>query len=119
MTGTPNSSRPWTKRIAMSNFRSQNDKIFFVQILKTINPITIRAYGPLLDEWLKVQGKSEKGMLINILKSINPVTVRAYGRLLDSWSKHPFNRHKLVQILKTINPSTAAAYGPPLDKWSR
>jgi len=54
-----------------------------VQVLKSINPVTSNAYGPLLDAWVRQPGSIQQ--LVTILRSINPTTVTGYGPLLDAW----------------------------------
>ena len=100
---------------AMPVFRSQTDRSRLVEILKTINPVTVAAYGPGLDAWLSLP--TDLATLVVMLKLINPLTVTVYGPMLDAWLTGP-DRYLLVQILKSINPVLVSAYGPLLDAWA-
>jgi hypothetical protein len=122
---SPRQSRGFTKWIiisvdkgesgVMAVFKSQADRSRLVEILKSINPTTVAAYGPALDAWLTLP--TDLAALVAILRLINPQTVNVYGPMLDAWLTGP-DRFVLVQILKLINPMLAPAYGPLLDAWA-
>ncbi len=58
-------------------FKSKDDQKVLVQILKSINPLTVAVYGPALDLWSTLG--SNRDALIQILKTINTSTVLVYG----------------------------------------
>lgn len=112
--GSPCLSGP-QKGVNVPVFKSQADRGRLVEILKTINPTTVAAYGPALDAWLGLP--TDLATLAAVLKLINPQTVAVYGPMLDAWLTGP-DRFLLVQIVKTINPVLVSAYGPLLDAWA-
>lgn len=107
----------------MSEFLSTDSRQELVRIAKLVNPPEASAYGPQLDDWVRLAGCAPGlgclRVLVGILKRINPAVAELYGPMLDSWASRPANCYALAAILKMVNPPLAPAYGPLLDGWAR
>lgn len=107
----------------MSDFCfSNDDREELLTIVRTINPITAGAYGPMLTSWGLLARISpnlaSRRALADILKAVNPESAAIYGPLLDAWAAKPADRLELARILRLVNPLTVLAYGPALDTWA-